>query len=58
MSPLDARKSFRPVVFQLYNFPFHHATEKNDELTCLCAVEFQYGWKGILMAEEQLRKSQ
>jgi glycosyltransferase involved in cell wall biosynthesis len=41
--------------FNLHNFLFHHAIEKGDELTYLCAMAFQYGEKGLLLAEEQLK---
>jgi len=41
--------------FNLHNFLFHHAIEKGDELTYLCAMAFQYGERGLLLAEEQLK---
>jgi glycosyltransferase involved in cell wall biosynthesis len=41
--------------FNLHNFLFLHAIEKGDELTYLCAMAYQYGEKGLLLAEEQLK---
>jgi glycosyltransferase involved in cell wall biosynthesis len=40
--------------FNLHNFLFHHAIEKSDELTYLCAMAFQHGEKGLLLAKAQL----
>jgi glycosyltransferase involved in cell wall biosynthesis len=41
--------------FNLHNFLFQHAIKNNDELTYLCAMAFQYGEQGLLVAEEQLK---